>query len=166
VQIARDAGVMGVVDPNIRRKLAPLADQLDDLRRLCAFADVVIAGEDEAAAISGISGPDPKIAGFFLDRNSQLVIIKRGAAGAWASDGLSCWSQPAFPVRAVDPVGAGDTFAAGLLSAILTGLPISDALVRAAACGAMTVAVPGDIEGAPTLAEVGSFLEDSNAIGR
>ena len=52
-------------DPNIRRKLAPLADQLDDLRRLCAFADVVIAGEDEAAAISGISGPDPKVAGFF-----------------------------------------------------------------------------------------------------
>jgi 2-dehydro-3-deoxygluconokinase len=166
VRTARDAGVLVVVDPNIRRKLAPLADQLDDLRRLCAFADVVIAGEDEAAAISGISGPDPKIAGFFLDRGSQLVVIKRGAAGAWASDGLGCWSQPAFSVRAVDPVGAGDAFAAGLLSALLAGLPISDALVRAAACGAMTVAVPGDIEGAPTLVEVGRFLEDGNAIGR
>ena len=166
VQTARDAGVLVVVDPNIRRKLAPLADQLDDLRRLCAFADVVIAGEDEAAAISGISGPDPKVAGFFLDRGSQLVVIKRGAAGAWASDGLSCWPQPAFPVRAVDPVGAGDAFAAGLLSALLTGLPIADALVRAAACGAMAVAVAGDCEGAPTLAEVGRFLEDGNAIGR
>jgi 2-dehydro-3-deoxygluconokinase len=166
VQTARDAGVLVVVDPNIRRKLAPLADQLDDLRRLCAFADVVIAGEDEAAAISGISGPDPEIAGFFLDRGCQLVVIKRGAAGAWASDGLSCWSQPAFSVRAVDPVGAGDAFAAGLLSALLAGLPIIDALVRAAACGAMTVAVPGDIEGAPTLVEVGRFLEDGNAIVR
>jgi 2-dehydro-3-deoxygluconokinase len=166
VQTARDAGVLVVIDPNIRRKLAPLADQLDDLRRLCALADVVIAGEDEATAISGISGPDPKVAGSFLDRGSRLVVIKRGAAGAWASDGLSCWSQPAFPVRAVDPVGAGDAFAAGLLSALLAGLPVSDALVRGAACGAMAVAVPGDFEGAPTLAEVGRFLEDGNAIGR
>ena len=69
-------------------------------------------------------------------------------------------------LRAVDPVGAGDAFAAGLLSALLTGLPIADALVRAAACGAMAVAVAGDFEGAPTLAEVGRFLEDGNAIGR
>ena len=30
----------------------------------------------------------------------------------------------------------------------------------------MTVVVPGDIEGAPTLVEVGRFLEDGNAIGR
>ncbi|HYB87953.1 MAG TPA: sugar kinase [Streptosporangiaceae bacterium] len=166
VQTARDAGVLVAVDPNIRRKLAPLADQLDDLRRLCAFADVVIAGEDEAAAISGISGSDPKVAGFFLDRGSQLVVIKHGVAGAWASDGLSDWPQPAFPVRAVDPVGAGDAFAAGLLSALLMSLPIADALIRAAACGAMAVAVAGDFEGAPTLAEVGRFLEDGNAIGR
>jgi sugar/nucleoside kinase (ribokinase family) len=65
VQTARDAGVLVVVDPNIRRKLAPLTNQLDDLRRLCAFADVVIAGEDEAAAISGISGPDRRLRASF-----------------------------------------------------------------------------------------------------
>ena len=90
VQTARDAGVLVVVDPNIRRKLAPLADQLDDLRRLCAFADVVIAGEDEAAAISGISGPDPKIAGFFWtvaasSSSSSAVRPGPGPQTAWAA---------------------------------------------------------------------------------
>ncbi|KOT89200.1 sugar kinase [Streptomyces sp. NRRL F-5755] len=62
--------------------------------------------------------------------------------------------QPAVPVRAVDPVGAGDAFVAGYLSALLDGEGVAGRLERAGITGAFAVASPGDWEGAPTRAEL------------
>ncbi|WP_422804717.1 PfkB family carbohydrate kinase [Streptomyces noursei] len=62
--------------------------------------------------------------------------------------------QPAVPVRAVDPVGAGDAFVAGYLSALLDGADLAGRLARAATTGAFAAASRGDWEGAPTRAEL------------
>ena len=44
------------------------------------------------------------------------VVVKRGAYGAvWADSEGGVWRVPAETVQAVDPTGAGDAFAAGLL---------------------------------------------------
>ena len=75
--------------------------------------------------------------------------MKDGANGAWATDGRSTWSAPGVPVRAVDPVGAGDAFAAGFLSGILRGTGPGQAMVEAAAVAAHVVTTPGDVEGLP-----------------
>jgi len=57
---------------------------------------------------------------------------------------------PGFPVeRVVDPVGAGDAFAAGLIAGLLEGKSLEEAVLLANACGAAATTVPGDIEGMP-----------------
>jgi 2-dehydro-3-deoxygluconokinase len=165
-EAAREAGVTVVFDPNIRYKLAPIDQQIGGLRRLAALADVLLAAEDEAMVISGIQSADDGLAEWFLAGGCQLAVFKRGAAGAWATDGSDTWHQPAFSVHAVDPVGAGDAFAAGFISSYLDGAPVDVSLRRGAACGALNVAVAGDFEGSPTEAELLRYLAGSDTVYR
>ena len=63
--------------------------------------------------------------------------------------------MPAFPVaQVVDTVGAGDGFAAGVISALLEGRSVADAARRGAWIGARAVQVSGDTEGLPTRAQL------------
>lgn len=66
----------------------------------------------------------------------------------------------AFPVsRIIDPVGAGDGFAAGLLSGLLDKRSLQEAVQRGCAVGAMVTQVNGDIEGLPTRAQLEAFMQ-------
>jgi 2-dehydro-3-deoxygluconokinase len=79
----------------------------------------------------------------------RQVIIKRGPRGCVGCiDGVP-HHQPAVLVRAVDPVGAGDAFAAGYLAELLAGQAPAIRLATAAATGAFAVTVDGDWEGLP-----------------
>jgi 2-dehydro-3-deoxygluconokinase len=51
-------------------------------------------------------------------------------------------------------VGAGDGFAVGVVSALLEGKSVSEAVRRGAWIGARAVQVLGDTEGLPTRAEL------------
>lgn len=166
VDAARAAGVTVVLDPNIRYRLAPLESQVRVLRELSTRVDVVLAGEDEAMAITGSRKAQGEADEWFLSQGCSTVVFKAGADGAWATDGSTWWTQPAFPVHVVDPVGAGDAFAAGFVSSLLDGLSLPEALERAAACGALNVSVAGDFEGSPTRPELTTFLEGNHVINR
>jgi 2-dehydro-3-deoxygluconokinase len=58
----------------------------------------------------------------------------------------------------VDPIGAGDGFAAGFLSAHLEGLGPRQCLERGHAIGAMVCQTRGDWEGLPTRAQLDTFV--------
>jgi tagatose 6-phosphate kinase len=64
------------------------------------------------------------------------VLITQGAQGAVAWDGVQFCRIPAPPVAAVNPIGSGDAFAAGLAVAIERGWAPAEAYGLAAACGA------------------------------
>jgi 2-dehydro-3-deoxygluconokinase len=70
------------------------------------------------------------------------------------------------PVKAVDPVGAGDAFVAGYLAETLAGRPVAERLATAAACGAFAVTVPGDWEGLPTRDELAALGGRPGAVRR
>jgi sugar/nucleoside kinase (ribokinase family) len=84
------------------------------VRNFLARADLVLANEDEYAAL-GIDAP----AGW--ENDFQNLIIKRGELGAlWLNRGVEVASVAADPIDVVDTTGAGDAFCAGLLSKLLT----------------------------------------------
>jgi 2-dehydro-3-deoxygluconokinase len=165
VEAARTAGVPVCFDPNIRRRLCPPEEAVKILGPLVEYADVVVAGEDEALLLVG-AGDVAEAGDRLIGRGARLVVVKRGVRGAWATDGDSRFEVPAFPVRAVDPVGAGDAFAAGLLSALLRQVPVDRALREAAAVAALCVATPGDLDGLPTAAERDAYLEGGADVTR
>lgn len=165
VELATEQGATVVLDPNVRRLLGPVERTAEVLRPLAAAAHVVLAGRAEAELITGTSGP-AAAADWFLRRSARLVVLKDGARGSWATDGSRTWEQPAVPVRAVDPVGAGDAFTAGFLAVTSRGGTVPEALRAAATVAAAVVAVAGDIEGLPTAAELALMQARGEAVQR
>ncbi len=104
------------------------------LRELANAADIVLAGEDEAEIVWGTGEPAALRA--LLPAPATLV-VKQGARGATLVEGDQEVFEPALRVDVVEPVGAGDAFAAGFLAATLLGQPARTRLraghIRAAA---------------------------------
>ncbi len=69
-------------------------------------------------------------------------------------------------MQQVDPIGAGDAFAAGYLAAHLRGGTVQDRLRTANAMGAMCVRELGDYEGLPSSRELADFLAHRTDLGR
>lgn len=154
---ARESGLLVSFDVNYRSRLWSREDASSTLRDLAAHADVVIASDDElpllAPSRAGDHDEDAAVAAL-LDAGSQLVAVKRGAAGATVVTAQERHDVAALAVTAVDTLGAGDAFTAGLLSGLLDDLGPRESLRRAVTLGAFAVSTVGDWEGLPTRAEL------------
>ncbi|MGM7668289.1 sugar kinase [Microbacterium sp. A93] len=123
---ARAAGALVSFDVNDRRALWSLADAAATLARLANAADIAFVGRDEAERIWGTATAE-EIRAFLPD--CALLVVKDGDIGATAFDGDVDPVFVAAPVvDVVEPVGAGDAFAAGFLAATLDGLPMAERL--------------------------------------
>ncbi|MFI6780991.1 carbohydrate kinase family protein [Micromonospora sp. NPDC050276] len=104
--------------------------------------DLLLVNADEATVLAG--GLDPAAQGRALSATARRVVVKRGAAGAvWVDRTPAVWVAPARRVAVVDVTGAGDAFAAGLLTAWLAGATPTGALSRATDLGALAVSTAG-----------------------
>ncbi len=131
---ARDKGMTTSVDAASAAPLRALGSFLDLVRD----TDLLLCNTDEATALAGPGTPEDQ-AGALLSHASH-VIVKRGEHGAvWRTRSGQTWHGRAVPVPPIDPTGAGDAFAAGLLHAWLGGQEPEAALAAAAALGAAAV---------------------------
>jgi 2-dehydro-3-deoxygluconokinase len=123
---ARAAGVPVSFDVNHRPALWPSTDAAARrLRALAARADLVFVGLDEAAVLWGAETADD-VRGLLPD--VPFLVVKDGAIGATGFDADGREHVPALVAELVEPVGAGDAFAAGYLDAWLDGAPPADRL--------------------------------------
>jgi 2-dehydro-3-deoxygluconokinase len=112
------------------------------LWRLLRAADVVLIGADEAMLFAGTS--DPQELRQLLGPRSTLV-VKSDAHVALALEPSGRSTEvPALTVEVVEPVGAGDAFAAGYLAGTLQGLPMEQRLRLGHLSAAAVLAVPDD----------------------
>lgn len=151
----RRAGKSVSFDPNLRPTLWPSERaMIDGINRLAAKASWVLPGISEGRLLTGRREPR-EIAAFYLAGGVDLVVIKLGPDGAYFRTSGEEGTVAALPVvHVVDTVGAGDGFAVGVVSALLEGRPIAEAVVRGNQIGALAVQVVGDMEGLPTRAQL------------
>src|SRR5262249_38676348 len=141
IATAREAGATVSLAVNYRRALwAPQAAP-PALTELLALSGILVA--TQAAGFLLVPGGSAGGRGAGLAAlGPRQVLVTRGADGASAViDGVPL-AAAALPVVAVDPVGAGDAFAAGYLSGLLDGEPPAARLQRAILAGAFAVTVP------------------------
>lgn len=95
-----------------------LRDVADALRHLdCFFPNL-----SEARLLTGLDTPDD-VADALLDAGVTTVALKLGADGCLVKTAGGRWGIPAWPeARCVDTTGAGDTFAAAFIAALLEGM--------------------------------------------
>ncbi|MGV4201936.1 sugar kinase [Citrobacter murliniae] len=144
-------------DPNLRPVLwKSETEMVEKLNRLAFQADWVLPGLKEGMILTGQQTPEG-IADFYLRHGVKAVIIKTGADGAWykAANGEHGSVAPVRVDNVVDTVGAGDGFAVGVISALLEGRSLHQAVTRGNKIGALAIQVQGDSEGLPTREQLG-----------
>ena len=93
-----------------------------------------------------------------LAATGKTVIYKMGESGAVTfADGQEIRTG-IYPVTAVKPNGAGDSFIAGLLASIADGHDLRDAVLRGSACASIVVSQPGCAPAMPTTVQLDEFL--------
>ena len=164
---AKAAGAAGVrvsYDVNYRSRLWEPAAARAATQALLPHVDVLLVGDEEAAALWGWD--EDACLERFPDTGPREVVVKLGARGSAAMVDGERWAAPGFPVRQLDPIGAGDAFAAGYLAATLWGAPPEERLRTANAMGAFCVQNLGDYEGLPSRRELTAFLDQTVDLGR
>jgi 2-dehydro-3-deoxygluconokinase len=161
----RDANAAGIgvwMDVNYRRKLWAADEARGALTAAMASVEVVLVGMSEGMLLTGEDEP-ARIAEAVLELGVKQVILKTGEDGARSFGEGGRVHAPAVPVReVVDPIGAGDAFAAGVISGVLEGLDMQAALARGNAAGAAVCRTDGDWEGLPTRAELAESSGESD----
>jgi fructokinase len=115
-------------DPNVRPALMP-SDARDRVERSVAAAHLVKASDEDLACLYP-GQPVAAVAQRWLELGAVLVVVTHGAAGAmWFAAGREVARRAGRPTAVADTVGAGDSFAGGLLAALIEcGLATPQAL--------------------------------------
>lgn len=151
MRVGSDAGALTILNPAPARPIPA---------EILAQCRVLVPNEHEAARLSGEADPEAALGVLAAMAPAAVVIVTCGERGVLVGGaGHAAVTQiPAFAVKAVDTVAAGDAFCGVLAAALATGQPILDAVRRAGAAGAFAVTVAGAIPSLPTRAEVDQIL--------
>jgi sugar/nucleoside kinase (ribokinase family) len=109
----------------IEREPAALAEML---RRI----DLLIINDEEVRQLSGVQNL-VRAAADIRKRGPKALVVKRGEFGALLFDDAGTFFVPAYPLEEVlDPTGAGDSFAGGLLGYLAARGEVSPGALRKA----------------------------------
>lgn len=127
-----------------------------NLKEILRYIDVFLPNEREACKAAGTD--DLETAINKLSELVPLVVVKLGRKGAIAQRGKETFTSPARIVKAVDTVGAGDSFDAGFLHEYVKGGEIADCLAGGNLAGALSTTRPGGTEAFRDTAHRNRFL--------
>ncbi|CAM7113250.1 MULTISPECIES: ribokinase [Enterobacter] len=129
---------------------------------LLALVDIITPNETEAEKLTGIRVENDddaaKAARALHDKGIGTVIITLGSRGVWASVNGEGRRVPGFKVKAIDTIAAGDTFNGALVTALLEGKRMDDAIRFAHAAAAIAVTRKGAQPSVPWRKEIDEFL--------
>jgi ribokinase len=129
---------------------------------LLALVDIITPNETEAEKLTGIRVENDddaaRAAQALHDKGIGTVIITLGSRGVWASVNGEGRRVPGFKVKAIDTIAAGDTFNGALVTALLEGSTLDNAIRFAHAAAAIAVTRKGAQPSVPWRKEIDEFL--------
>ncbi|WP_240705309.1 PfkB family carbohydrate kinase, partial [Pacificoceanicola onchidii] len=155
---AKRAGLPIIFDIDYRPYSWPSADVAAEvLSRAGEESDLIVGNDEEFGFMAG--GLDKGLnKARDLAAKGKMVIYKMGEGGAVTFAGGEEIRTGIFPVTAVKPNGAGDSFMAGLLASIADGHSLRDSVLRGSACASIVVSQPGCAPAMPTTGQLDRFL--------
>lgn len=129
--------------------------------------DIIIGTREEFDMMerfeSNIEKDDRITASKWFDYTAKIVIIKHGKAGsiAYTKDG-GIHKARSFPAKVIKTFGAGDSYAAGFLYALMNGWPIEMSMEFGSAAASIVISSHSCSEAMPTLTQVKDYIERCN----
>jgi len=144
LELARQSGAL------VSLNAAPPSSTIDDeLWQLITSVDLLVVNELEASKLLGVDTIERSERGWsaaarqLRELTQGLAVITLESHGAVAATGTDVLLVPSHNVEAVDGVGAGDAFCAGLAIATIEGRDTAEALAWATTCGALATVEVG-----------------------
>lgn len=150
----------GTVTSPVRETLVALAPPqctvVDSRHRIHRFSRLLLKPNlrEARGALAAAERPPAELAASLGRQQGATVVLTAAEQGAYVWDGARVEHVPAVPVSGpVDPVGAGDSFSAGLVAALGAGATLHQAVRLATLVASITVQKLGTT-GTATPAEV------------
>lgn len=124
--------------------------------------DVFFPSEEEATRLTGLRAPR-EMCRCLRERGVKVAGVKLGERGCALECDDGYEKIPAYKVRCVDTLGAGDCFMAGLLAGLLRGRHPFEAARLGNAVAAHCVQAVGATTGVPSLAKVEAFMRTAKS---
>jgi 2-dehydro-3-deoxygluconokinase len=166
--VAKAVGARVSFDLNYRRTLWTEAEAQRTVATLLGDVDLLVANEEDLQSVLGIRVPGTDVAAGQLSHDGfrdaaahvtrefgprRVAITLRESRSAtdngwsallWHADTETIIASQRYDLHVVDRIGAGDSFAAGLIWSMIMGRSLDEALRFAVAAGALKHSIPGD----------------------
>ena len=160
-ELAKAAGLPIIFDVDYRPYSWPSPEVASEvLSRAAGQCDMIVGNDEEFGFMAGAYDKGLQKARQLSEETASVVIYKMGGDGAITfSDGEEIRTG-IYPVEALKPVGAGDSFMAGLMTSLANGHNLKTAILRGSACASITVSRPGCAPAIPDGSMLDAFLDD------
>ncbi len=159
-ELAKAAGLPIIFDVDYRPYSWPSPQVAEEvLSKAASMCDMIVGNDEEFGFMAGDYDRGLEKARD-LSKTVDLIVYKMGEKGALTFSQGEEIRTGIYPVEALKPTGAGDSFMAGLVTSIADGHDLKTALLRGSACASVTVSRPGC---APAMADTATLTEFLNA---
>lgn len=163
--LAKKAGLPIIFDVDYRPYSWPSSQVAEDvLSRAGSMSDVIVGNDEEFGFMAGGIEKGLDKARELAETTASLVIYKMGEKGAVTFANGEEIRTGIYPVTALKPTGAGDSFMAGLMSSLADGMELRESVLRGSACASIVVAKPGCAPAMPNKEQLEEFLATHSGV--
>ena len=157
--LAQAAGLPIIFDVDYRPYSWPSPQVAEEvLSRAGALSDIIVGNDEEFGFMAGGIDKGLAKARSLSKSTAKIVIYKMGEKGAITFADDQELHTGIYPVTALKPTGAGDSFMAGFLASVSQGMLLQEAVLRGSACAAIVVGKPGCAPAMPYPDDLETFL--------
>lgn len=154
IRKAKEAGAQVALNPS------PITKEL--MSYPLEMVDLFIVNEIEGEAVTGEKEPQKILTAFREKYPHAKIILTLGSEGSCYQDETTFAMQEIYKNTVVDTTGAGDTYCGYLLTCLMEGVPVKEALHMATAASSIAVSRQGAAPSIPKREEVEAFLKERN----
>lgn len=154
IRKAKEAGAQVALNPS------PITKEL--MSYPLEMVDLFIVNEIEGEAVTGEKEPQKILAAFREKYPHAKIVLTLGSEGSCYQDETTFAMQEIYKNTVVDTTGAGDTYCGYLLTCLMEGVPVKEALHMATAASSIAVSRQGAAPSIPKREEVEAFLKERN----
>ncbi len=160
-KLAKAAGIPVIFDVDYRPYSWPSPQVAEEVLSKAGYmSDIIVANDEEFGFMAGGIEKGLEKARELAATTASIVVYKMGELGAITFANGEELHTGIYPVTALKPTGAGDSFMAGMLSSLATGMDLKTAVLRGSACAAIVVAKPGCAPAMPHPDDLEKFLSN------
>ena len=160
-ELAKAAGLPIIFDVDYRPYSWPSPQVAEEvLTRAAEASDMIVGNDEEFGFMAGGIDKGLAKAKALSETSAAIVVYKMGHEGAITFANGQEIRTGIYPVDAMKPTGAGDSFMAGLVTSIADGHDLKTSILRGSACASVTVSRPGCAPAMADTATLETFLAD------